>query len=62
MQNKIALDVTYSVTILTSVNPEDPHPVVMDMRQQTNSSRDFLEVVTFWIKENHLVKGNYFID
>ena len=40
------LDTTYSVTILTTLSSA-LHPVVLDLREESNAAIDFLNILTF---------------
>ena len=61
IRTDLGLDSTYSVTLLTTVDPAAPHPIVFDMRDESNSASDFLTVVKYWIENGHLTQGDYLI-
>lgn len=52
---------SYSLTILTTLDPSAPSPVVCDMRSETNTARDFFSFVVFLLDNNHLVHGDFLI-
>ena len=55
------LDTTYSVTVLTTLNPFAPHPVILDLREDSNAAIDFLNILTFWIEQKHLIEGDILV-
>ena len=61
IQTDLGLDSVYSVTLLTTLDPTAPHPIVFDMREESNSACDFLNVVKHWIQKGHLTQGDYLI-
>ena len=61
IQTDLGLDSVYSVTFLTTLDPTASHPIVFDMREESNSACDFLNVVKHWIQKGHLTQGDYLI-
>jgi transposase len=61
LRTNVDLDSTYSVTILTNLCPMADHPIITDIREQSNTSMDFLNIVVFWIEQNHLTAGDFLI-
>ena len=61
IRTDLGLDSTYSVTLLTTVDPAASHPIVFDMRDESNSASDFLTVIKYWIENGHLTQGDYLI-
>ena len=47
IQTDLGLDSVYSVTLLTTPDPIASHPIVFDMREESNSAYDFLNVVKY---------------
>lgn len=56
----VALGVHYSVTLLTSIHPEQ-HPVVLDIREDSNAAFDFFRFILFCLSNGHLVAGDFLI-
>jgi transposase len=48
----------YSVTVLTSVDPNAPHPISLDIRQDSNSAEDFVALVAQYVAAGYLVRGD----
>ena len=61
IRTDLGLDSTYSVTLLTTVDPVASHPIVIDMRDESNSASDFLTIEKYWIENGHLTQGDYLI-
>jgi len=59
--NTAPIDETYSMTLLTSVNPLEPAPIVITLREASNSAVDFLDTVQFWLDSEHLREGDILI-
>jgi len=55
--NAAPIDETYSMTLLTSLNPLDPSPIIITLREDSNSASDFLDTVRFWLDNDHLKEG-----
>jgi len=50
------LDVRYSLTLLTTLS--DPVPIVVDLREESNTQWDFLDFIVYCIGNNHLSPGD----
>jgi len=60
--NKTSISATYTVTLMTSVDPNTP-PVMIDVREGTNSGIDFLNFVTNMLEQGWLSDGDFlFVD
>jgi len=57
----VSLDETFSVTLLTSLNPELEEPLALDIRENSNTADDFLNIVMYFLEAGYLTEGDYLI-
>lgn len=55
------LDSSYTLTILTTLDPSLPSPVVFDLHSDSNDQFDFYNFVEYLVTNNYLSEGDYLI-
>jgi len=56
-------DETFSMTLMTTLDPEALCPVVATLRTDSNSHWDFLDFIIYLLEKKHLVAGDvFFVD
>jgi len=56
-------DETFSMTLMTTLDPNAPSPIVATLRTNSNCQWDFLDFVIYLLQEKHLVDGDLlFVD
>jgi hypothetical protein len=55
------LDETYSITLLTTLDPWATEPIGLDIREGSNSAEDFLDGVRFFVEAGYLSEGDLLI-
>jgi hypothetical protein len=54
-------DETFTVTMMTSMNPTDPLPFAIDLRVESNTQWDFLKFICDIIETGQLARGDFLI-
>jgi len=54
-----SLSSSFSLTALMTL--DESHPIVLDLRTDTNTQFDFLRFMLYLLKNNHLKEGDYFL-
>ena len=56
-----SLNERFSITLMTTLDPDEPFPYVVDIRFGTNDQSDFLKFVIYLIELGHLERGDYLV-
>ena len=61
LYTNVQLDAPLTVTLLTTLDMDAPHPVIVDVREESNTAVDFLNILVYWIENGYLIAGDFLI-